>query len=352
MIRPPWATPGGPITGDMNGPEVYATIFTVAPGKIDADVIWTGSDDGLVHVTRDGGKSWTNVTPPDMPDFGRVSLIDASAFEAGRAYMAVKRPLLDDKAPYIWKTDDFGEIWTKIVNGIQDGAFVHTVREDPTRAGLLYAGTNNGVFISYDDGGHWQELNPGFPDIPVSSLIVEHNELAMASHGRGFWILDNLAPIRQATPNMTEEEMVLFDPASAMRSSNGALLSWWFKDAPKEARLEILDAGGEVVRTFKPADPDQPRDRWGGAALPMEKGLNTLSWDLGTDPAPTFPGMILWGVGTMSATVPPGEYTVRLTADGRTETSRLKVEPNPWITDVTIADMEAQYAFARRSRPR
>jgi hypothetical protein len=283
-----------------------------------------------------------------MPDFGRVSLIDASAFEAGRAYMAVKRPLLDDKAPYIWKTDDFGESWTRIVNGIRADAFVHTVREDPTREGLLYAGTNNGVYISYDDGDHWQELNPGLPDLPIASIIVEDNELAMASHGRGFWILDNLAPIRQATPNMTDEEVILFDPPTALRSANGATLSWWFKDAPEEAKLEILSADGELLRSFRTTDPDRPRDRWSGGFLPTQKGLNTLSWDLRTDGAPGFPGMILWGVRTMASTVPPGEYTVRLTADGHTETTNLTVEPNPWITDVTVDDMKAQYTFARQ----
>ncbi len=338
---------GGPITGDMNGPEVYATIFTVAPGKIDASVIWTGSDDGLVHVTRDGGESWTDITPPDMPDFARVSLIDASAFESGAAYMAAKLPLLDDRAPYIWKTDDFGASWTKIVNGIRDGAFVHTVREDPTRAGLLYAGTNNGVYLTYDDGAHWQELNPNLPDIPISSLIVEHNELAIASHGRGFWILDNIAPLRQATPHMTDEDVVLFEPAKAYRSANGAMLSWWLKDTPDEATLEILDAAGEVVRTYEPADTTQERDRWQGAAMPTEAGLNQLYWDLRTDPAPTFPGMILWGVRTMSPTVAPGRYTVRITADGRTETAEIDVERNPWIDDVTDADLQAQYAFGR-----
>ncbi len=162
---------GGPITGDMNGPEVYATIFAVGPGKVDIDVIWTGSDDGLVHVTRDGGESWTDVTPPDMPDFGRVSLIDASAFDARRAYVSARRVLLDDFRPHIWKTDDFGATWTRIVDGIRDDAYVNSIREDPNRAGLLYAGTNHGVYISYDDGGLWQELNPDLPDIPITDVI-------------------------------------------------------------------------------------------------------------------------------------------------------------------------------------
>ena len=341
---------GGPITGDMNGPEVYATIFTVGPGKVDIDVTWTGSDDGLVHVTRDGGANWTNVTPPDMPDFGRVSLIDASAFDAGRAYVSARRALLDDFAPYIWKTDDFGETWTRIVDGIRDDAYVNSIREDPNRAGLLYAGTNHGVYISYDDGGSWQELNPGFPDIPVTDVIPEHDELAMASHGRGFWILDNVAPLRQIQPGMTERDLVLFDPAAAYRSANGVVLSWWLGDEPESATLEIMDASGEVVRTFAPAVEGEERDRWAGPALPMEAGLNRLRWDLRTDPPATFPGMILWGVRTMAPVVPPGTYAVRLTVNGRSETTEVEVRRHPWITDVTDEDLVAQYEFGMEIR--
>ena len=341
---------GGPITGDMNGPEVYATIFTVGPGKVDIDVIWTGSDDGLVHVTRDGGANWTNVTPPDMPDFGRVSLIDASAFDPGRAYVSARRALLDDFAPYIWKTDDFGETWTRIVDGIRDDAYVNSIREDPNRAGLLYAGTNHGVYISYDDGGSWQELNPGFPDIPVTDVIPEHDELAMASHGRGFWILDNVAPLRQIQPGMTERDLVLFDPATAYRSANGVVLSWWLGDEPESATLEIMDAPGEVVRTFAPAVEGEERDRWAGPALPMEAGLNQLRWDLRTDPPATFPGMILWGVRTMAPVVPPGTYAVRLTVSGRSETTEVEVRRHPWITDVTDEDLVAQFEFGMEIR--
>ena len=362
---------GGPITGDMNGPEVYATIFSVGPGKVDIDVIWTGSDDGLVHVTRDGGATWTNVTPPDMPDFGRVSQIDASAFEAGRAYISVRKPLLNDLSPYLWKTDDYGATWTKIVNGIRDDAYVHAVREDPNRAGLLYAGTQHGMYISYDDGANWQELNPGFPDVPVSDVIVEHNELAIGSHGRGFWVLDNLAPLRQARPGLTEEAVALFDPASAYRSANGALLSWWFREAPEEARLEILDAAGTMLRSYEPAPRPDPaaeadsadaeggasatppaRDRWAGPAMPAEAGLNTLHWDLRTAPAATFPGMILWGVRTMAPVVPPGTYTVRLNADGEVRETEIEVVRHPWIEDVTDEDLQEQFAFGMRIRER
>ncbi len=357
---------GGPITGDMNGPEVYATIFSVGLGKVDEDVIWTGSDDGLVHVTQDGGATWTNATPPDMPDFGRVSRIDPSAFNAAKAYMSVRRALLDDRAPHIWKSADYGRSWTRITDGIPYGAYVNAVTEDPTREGLLYAGTNQGVYVSYDDGGSWQELNPGLPGIPVVDVLAEHNELVIGTHGRGFWVLDNAAPLRQASAELAQRPVALFDPPAAFRSANGVILSWWFAEAPAQAKLEILDASGEVLRTFEPAAPDSAdeagdgdqqestrpapsvRDRWAGPAMPAESGLNQLHWDLKTQSAATFPGMILWGVRTMAPTVPPGRYTIRLTADGRMETTEVDVRRHPWVDDATDADLAAQYEFARR----
>jgi photosystem II stability/assembly factor-like uncharacterized protein len=343
---------GGPITGDMNGPEVYATIFAVGPSKVDINVIWTGSDDGLVHVTRDGGATWTNVTPPDMPDFGRVSQIDASAFEGGRAYISVRRPLLDDFTPYIWKTDDFGATWTKIVNGLRDDAYVNAVREDQNRAGLLYAGTNHGVYVSHDDGMNWQELNMGLPDIPITNIVVEHNELAIASHGRGFWILDNMAPIRQAQAGMTNEAARLFDPPTAYRSADGVVLSYWLRDTPSEARLEVVGSDGEVLRTFVPAVEGEDRDRWSGAALPVEPGLNTLRWDLRGNGWTGYPRLVFWGVRTNAPTLPPGRYTLRLIVDGQTETSQVEIAPHPWIKDVTVADMLVQFDFASAIRDR
>jgi photosystem II stability/assembly factor-like uncharacterized protein len=347
---------GGPITGDMNGPEVYATIFAVGPGKLDVNVIWTGSDDGLVHVTRDGGASWANVTPPDMPDFGRVSQIDASAFASGRAYVSVRKPLLDDFSPYIWKTDDYGRTWTKIVSGIREDAYVHAVREDPKREGLLYAGTQHGVYISYDDGAHWQELNPGLPDLPIVDLVVEENELVISAHGRGFWVLDNIAPLREAAPRMTASTK-LFTPPIATRSSGGVTLSWWQPEAADDVRLEIVDASGEVLRTFTPApeeeDDDTPRGpeaRYRGPALPNDAGLNYLQWDLRIQPFEVFPQMIYWGVRSGSPAVPPGNYTIRLVVNGSTQTAPLTVRRNPWITEVTDADLQAQYDFGRMVR--
>ena len=347
---------GGPITGDMNGPEVYGVIFSVAPGKTDLNIIWTGSDDGLVHVTRDGGRTWVNVTPKEMPDFGRVSQIDASKFNTGTAYVSVRKPLLNDFAPYIFKTTDFGRTWTKIVTGIRADAYVHAVREDPTRKGLLYAATQHGVYISYDDGAAWTSLSLNMPDVPVSDLIVEANELVIATHGRGFWVLDNIAPLRQATPQNLASDAHLFVSPAGYRSGAGITISYLLKSAPARATLEILDSAGAVLRTIErdttSADTNARagRRRGGAASIAVRPGINSFVWDLRTQGIAEFPGMIFWGAGTAGPAVPPGRYTARLTADNRVVTAPLVVKANPWIRDVTVADMQAQYAFGKRVR--
>jgi photosystem II stability/assembly factor-like uncharacterized protein len=351
---------GGPITGDMNGPEVYATVFALGPGKRDVNIIWAGSDDGLVHVTQDGGATWTNVTPQEMPDFGRVSQIDASAFDNATAYVSVRRPLLNDFAPYIFKTNDFGRTWTKITGGIRADAYVHAVREDPYRRGLLYAATQHGVYLSYDDGATWQALNPAFPDVPVHDLIVEKNELVIGTHGRGFWALDNIAPLRQASPERFAADAFLFTPPTAVRSGPGVTFSWWLKTKPQRAALELLDSTGTVLRTWEPDTATGERrtaapGEGGGFGpggppqwLPVSPGLNRIHWNLRTQPFVTFPGMIMWGVRVNAPAVPPGRYTLRLIVDGRGLTAPVVVERHPWITDVTDADLVAQYAFSRQ----
>src|SRR5205085_1803109 len=168
----------------------------------------------------DGGKTWANVTPKDMPEYGRVSQIDASAFDVGTAYVSVRRPLLDDKSPYIWKTNDFGRTWTKIVNGIRADDWIHAVREDPTRRGLLYAAAQHGVYLSYDDGATWQSLSLNLADGPVSDLVVEANDLVIGTHGRGFYVLDNIWPLREFTPAVAGANSVLYVPRVMFRSAS------------------------------------------------------------------------------------------------------------------------------------
>jgi hypothetical protein len=297
-----------------------------------------------------------------MPDFGRVSQIDASAFSSGVAYVSVRRPLLNDMAPYIFKTADYGRTWSKVVNGIRADAYVHAVREDPTRRGLLYAATQHGVYISYDDGAQWQSLRAGMPDVPVSDLIVEGNELVIATHGRGFWILDNIAPLRQVNAGYGTLAAAIYQPPAAVRSGPRVTLSWWLKAPPKRAKLEILDSAGAVLRSFEPdtalparqdsmaTESDDGFARGRRTLLPNAAGVNRLSWDLRAEGASTFPGMIFWGAGTNGPAVPPGRYTVRLTADERVLTTPIRVVRNPRITDVTDADLQAQYTFSKRVR--
>src|SRR6266508_1347874 len=258
---------GGPITHDMNSPEIYAVVFSLGPGKTDANVIWAGSDDGVVHVTRDGGKTWTNVTPKDLPDLGRVSQIDASAFDAGTAYIAVKKPLLEDFAPYIYRTHDFGRTWTKIVAGIASNDYTHVVREDPARRGLLYAGTQHGFYVSLDDGDHWQPLRTNLPDTQVSDIWVGENDLAVATHGRGFYVLDNIGPLRQyGTAVPTTADAYLFKPGDAVRAGTSAGIAYWLKKAPQTLKLEIVDSKGQIVRSFEGAASGAGRSEEAGQA--------------------------------------------------------------------------------------
>ena len=357
---------GGPITKDMNAPEVYGTVFSIGPGKKDVDIVWAGSDDGLVHVTRDGGKSWTNVTPREMPEFGRVSQIDASSFEPGGAYVAVKQPLLNDLAPYIFRTRDFGKTWTKVTTGIPAADYVHVVREDPVRRGLLYAGAQTTVYVSFDDGERWEPLGLNLPGTQVSDLVVEGNALVIATHGRGFYVLDDVAPLRQAGSE-TSSDAVLFKPADAIRGAGGATIAYLLRKPAQQLTIEIVDSKGLIAQTVQGAAPGarggrgrgegdaEPgeggggRGRGGTPSASMAAGLNRIVWNLSYPGATTFPGMVLWGATTNGPAALPGTYQVRLTVDGKSHTQPLVIKRHP-LREATDADLEEQFALATRIR--
>ena len=261
---------GGPITKDQTSVEYYATVFTIAESPVKAGVIWGGSDDGLVHVTRNDGATWTDVTPKGIPEWMRMSMIEPSHFAAGTAYLAGNRYQLDDFRPYLFKTTDYGATWTPITTGIPATEFTRVIREDPTRAGLLYAGTERGVWVSFDDGAHWQTLRRNLPIVPVHDLAVKEGDLVAATHGRGFWILDDLSALRQLSPATTKLAAHLFKPRPVYRASfnggggtgaagghptganpaSGGVVYYWLGSPRQVVTLDFLDSKGAVIRSF------------------------------------------------------------------------------------------------------
>ncbi|HEX9606503.1 MAG TPA: glycosyl hydrolase, partial [Gemmatimonadaceae bacterium] len=242
---------GGPITKDETGVETYSTVFSIAPSPKDANLIWTGSDDGYVFVTRDAGKNWRNVTPKDLPDFARISLVEASPFRPGTAYIAANHYQHDDFAPYIYRTDDCGETWTKIVNGVAPRDFARAIREDPVRAKLLYLGTEHGIYLSFDDGASWQSLQRNLPDTPVHDIKVEAHDLVIATHGRSFYVMDNISPLRQMSTETTTEALHLYKPQDVLRGLDRALAVDYSLNQPaQKVTVELLDGQGKAIRSF------------------------------------------------------------------------------------------------------
>ena len=363
---------GGDITLDDTGTEYYDTIFAVAESPLAKDQIWAGTDDGLIQLTRDGGKNWTNVTPKDMPEWSRVSLIEASPHDAGTVYVAVDRHQNDDMRPYIYKTSDYGKTWTKLTNGIPETTFVRAVREDPVRRGLLFAGTENGVYVSFNDGADWRPLKLNLPTTPVHDLVVKNNDLVVATHGRAFWILDDISPLRQFSEEITKKDMQLFTPAVAYRIQagggggfarptkrtgqnppSGAIIYYQLKEAPKkdtETKIEILDASGKVIRKYSSAEtapleePLLPDDKKPEKEITPDAGLNRFVWDLRCEEAHRVPGYYLWeyGGGARGPVAPPGKYQVKLTAGTETQSVPLEVKLDPRV-NVSQADLEQQF---------
>ncbi len=337
---------GGPITKDQNGPEIYGTIFSIAPSRHDVNTIWTGSDDGLVHVTRDGGKNWSNITPPELGEFNRVSLIEASPHDPAGAYVAAKRYQMDDRRPYVFKTHDYGKTWTSIVNGIPANDYAQAIREDPVRRGLLYLGTEHGIYISFDDGANWQSLSLNLPDTQVADIAVLPHDLVIATHGRSFYVLDHIDLLRQLTPEVTSSKAHLFAPAPVIRPLQAAVIDYYLPAGAPKVSVEILDPGGRVIRSFDSSERSVREE-----VPSTHAGANRFTWDLRYPGPVTFPGIVLRyanpGQGPMA---PPGRYAVRLSANGVTETQPLMIDRDPRLTDVTDADLQEQFKVAMEIR--
>jgi len=345
---------GGPISHDSTGVEVYNTIFAFEESPHTQGLMWTGSDDGKINLSRDGGANWTDITPADMPRGGTVNVIDLSAHDPGRAHVAVYKYRENDFNPYIFQTNDYGANWkllTDGTNGIPSTNFVRAVREDPERQGLLFAGTEFGMYVSFDDGAHWQDFQMNLPVVPVTDMQIKRGDLVLATQGRGFWIMDDITVLRQVAADTTAE---LYQPRMAYRGGLGpARIHFYFDEAPEdEVTLTIMSPTGDTIREVKGKVGDAPPAAAGGGFfaqlfggggdnLQVKQGLNTFTWALNEE-APNVPSdVILWGFAP-GRTVPPGDYTARLSAGDWSDETTLTVGLNPKI-DQTIAGAQEQY---------
>jgi photosystem II stability/assembly factor-like uncharacterized protein len=355
---------GGPIDPDITGVEVFNTVFSLAESHHTPGELWAGSDDGRVHVSRDNGTTWSDVTPRGMPRYGTVDEIELSPHAPGRAFLAVQRYREDDFAPYVFRTDDWGESWRLLTdgdNGIPADYPVRTVREDPVRQGLLYAGTEFGVFVSFNDGRNWQSLQLNLPITPVTGMRVAHDDLILATQGRSFWILDDVTPLRQLSADVAAAPIYLYEPRDAYRVNAGggdddetepaparlpgnALIHYYLEREPAAPiTIEVLDGAGSVVRTF--ASDSAAAAALGQKPIAAKAGMSRMVWDI-TYPGPdTLSGVVIpgWAGGVRA---PPGSYQVRLSVDGQAQTRDLTVRADPRLSDVTQADYDEQFRLA------
>jgi photosystem II stability/assembly factor-like uncharacterized protein len=363
---------GGPIDKDDTGTEYYDTIFSIAESRRSKGLIWVGTDDGLVQVTDDAGQKWLNVTPKEMPEWSRISLVEASPNDERKAYVAADRHQLDDLRPYIYKTTDLGKTWTKIADGIPETAFVRAVREDPVRPGLLYAGTESGVFVSFNDGALWRPLKLNLPTTPVHDLAIKNDDLVVATHGRAFWILDDVTPLRQFDEKVASEDVHLYLPETAYRFQPGdrplkpvlvgenpppgAVIDFFIKEKPKsEITIEILDSAGKRVRKYSSArlvpieEPIDPEDEKPKHEIEPEAGLNRFVWDLEYDAAPRVPNYFLYEQekGSHGPVALPGTYQVKLTVNHETFQAPLTLKLDPRVK-TTPDDLEKQFSLLMR----
>ena len=349
---------GGVITKDMNGPEIYATVFALAPSNHDVNTIWAGSDDGKVHITRNGGKNWVDITPKELPKFSRISIIEESKFKQGTLYLAANRYQTDDREPYVFKTNDFGKTWKKITVGIESGHFARAIREDLVKAGLLYLATEHGVYVSFNDGAMWQSLQLNLPDTPIRDLVLRDNDVVLGSHGRGFWILDDIIPFRSAATVNPLDEVLLYPPSDPIRGIYPAKIQYYLKEQVDTVHIDLLDPNGVLIHSFSGFTPEYLPDpnisRWmrGGSTVPTTaKGLNTFTWDLRYPGATSFEGMIIWSARPQRGPLAPlGNYQVKIRVGEvqKIENFEIKIDPN--LEEISASDLQLQFDLAMQIR--
>ncbi len=348
---------GGPITKDNTSVEYYCTIFAAAESLHEPGVIWAGSDDGLIHITRDAGKSWENVTPPELPEWSMINSIEPHPTEKGGLYVAATRYKLDDFRPYLYRTLDYGKTWTKITDGIDRKHFTRVVRADPDRAGLLYAGTETGLYISFDDGKNWKSFQCNVPIVPITDLAIKEGDLIVATQGRSFWVLDDLTVIHQWSPEIADKNVHLFETrpvikmggrggrASATAGQNvsgGVPIRFALKEVPKKGKttLTISDADGEIIQVYS----SKPNREQKESPLSIKPGMNTTTWSMRYPGAETFEGMVLWGGGTGGPQAIPGKYKATLDVAGEAHETEFEIQQDP-RSSASISDLKEQFDF-------
>ncbi|MBV6645838.1 MAG: glycosyl hydrolase [Cyclobacteriaceae bacterium] len=353
---------GGPITKDNTSVEYYCTIFAAVESHHEAGVIWAGSDDGLIQITRDGGDNWANVTPSQLPEWTMINSMEIDPFNKGGLYVAGTRYKLGDYQPYLYKTKDYGNTWQKITTGIPQDHFTRVVRADPERQGLLYAGTESGMYISFDDGDSWQPFQQNLPIVPITDLVVKENNLIAATQGRSFWMIDDLTPLHQLNKNMADSRVQLFQPMNTYRMSGGkgktsktagtnhpggVIVNFFLKDTVDldTVRLAFHSGNDELVRTFSSHPIKESQE----IKLPLKPGMNTLNWDMRYPGARTFEGMVLWWATTEGPLVIPGKYTVKLHAGGLAQEQSFELFKDP-RSSASQEDLKEQFEFLLQVR--
>lgn len=347
---------GGPITKDNTSVEYYCTIFTAAESATEENTIWTGSDDGIISVTQDGGAHWANVTPKDAPKWMMWNCVETDPRQKGKAYFVGTRYKLDDFTPYIYKTEDYGKTWTKITNGIPDMHFARCLRQDPKRAGLLYCGTEYGLYISYDDGANWKKFQLNLPIVPVTDMTIKNNDLVVATQGRAFWVLDDLTMVQQKDEAVLNKSLHVFPVNESYRMEgysndkatnagvnppNGAVINYWLKDAAdtNQVSITIIGKDGTPIKTFS-KDAKEETDK-----LKFEKGMNRFVWDMQYAPTEKLDGFVMWnGSQLYGPKAAPGNYIARVRYEKDSIDVPLTIKGDPNYKTST-ADYDAQVAF-------